>query len=233
MSGLAEQELNRSPAREWAGRLALIGGIAAVFGLGVWLLSGTSAKAPSAKKQTVAIKVLPDTPPPPPPKPEDKPPPPKEEPKQVMQMDAPKVQTPQQAPAQLKMEGAAGDGPSAFAAGQVSKDYVGGPIGGGTGTGTQSSRAQFQFFFNSAKQQLKDEIERHLRSDAPELTAVFLIWIDGNGAIRRVAVEPSGRAEADAQVRAALDEATRDLRLPPPPDLPQPLKFRLRLRPQG
>ena len=88
-----------------------------------------SAKAPSAKKQTVAIKVLPDTPPPPPPKPEDKPPPPKEEPKQVMQMDAPKVQTPQQAPAQLKMDGAAGDGPSAFAAGQVVGPIVAGWIG--------------------------------------------------------------------------------------------------------
>lgn len=234
MTGLAEQELNQSPARVWAGRLALVGGIAAALGLGAWLLSGMSAKVSAPKKQTVAIKVLPDTPPPPPPKPEDKPPPPKEEPKQVMQMEAPKVQAPvDNQPQQLKMEGPAGDGPSAFAGGAITKDYVGGPVGNGTGSGTQSSRAQFQFFFNTAKQQLKEEIERHLRADAPELTAVFSIWLDGSGAIRRFAVDSSGNAEADAQIKAALDETARSLRLQPPPDVPQPLKFRLSLRPQG
>lgn len=236
MTGLAEQELNQSTTRVWLGRVALFGGIAVALILIGWLISGISVKTGGgAKKQTVAIKVLPDTPPPPPPppKPEDKPPPPQEV-KQTMQMEAPKVQAPQEAPAALKMEGAAGDGPSAFAAGSVSKDYVGGPVGNGNGgTGTQSNRAQFQFFFNTAKQQLKDEIERHLKTDSPELTAVFSIWLDNNGSIKRFVVAPSGDAETDAQVKAALDETSRALRLQPPPDLPQPMKFRLSLRPQG
>lgn len=231
MSGLAEQELDRSPARLWAGRIALVVGIAAVLGLMAWLLSGVSAKSSTPKKQTVSIKVLPDTPPPPPPPPKDDKPPPPQEPKQTMQMEAPKVQAPQEAPAALKMEGPAGDGPSAFAGGAITKDYVGGPTG--TGSGTQSNRAQFQFFFNSARQQLKDEIERHLKTDSPELTAVFSIWLDSSGAIKRFAVDSSGNAETDAQIKAALDETARSLRLQPPPDLPQPMKFRVSLRPLG
>ena len=34
-------------------------------------------------------------------------------------------------PQQLKMEGQAGEGPSAFAAGDVKQDYIGGDIGNG------------------------------------------------------------------------------------------------------
>ena len=229
MSGLAEQELNQSSARVWAGRVALIGGIAAALGLGAWLLSGMSAKVSSPKKQTVAIKVLPDTPPPPPPKPEDKPPPPKEEPKQVMQVEAPKAQAPQEAPAQIKMEGPAGDGPSAFAGGAITKDYVGGPVG--SGSGTQSSRAQFQFFTTTARQQIKDEIERHLKTEAAQLVAEFSIWLSASGELQKYELVPTGNAQLDAQVKAALSES--QLHLPPPVGLPQPLKFRMSLRPQG
>lgn len=231
MSGLAEQELDRSPARLWAGRIALIVGIAAALGLVAWLLSGMSAKSSAPKKQTVSIKVLPDTPPPPPPPPkEDKPPPP-QEPKQTMQMEAPKVQAPQEAPAALKMEGPAGDGPSAFAGGAITKDYVGGPTG--TGSGTQSNRATYQFFTNTARQQIKDAIERHLKTDASQLVAEFSIWLASDGSVKRFVVVPTGNAQSDEQIKAALSEASQTLRLPPPPDMPQPLKFRLSLRPQG
>ncbi|WP_374593324.1 TonB C-terminal domain-containing protein [Aquabacterium sp.] len=236
MSGLAEQEINQSPARVWAGRVALVGGIAAALGLGAWLLSGMSAKVSSPKKQTVAIKVLPDTPPPPPPpKPEDKPPPPKEEPKQVMQMEAPKVQAPvDNQPQQLKMEGPAGDGPSAFAGGSITKDYVGGPVGDGTGgTGTQSSRAQYKFFINTARQQLKDQLERNLSSAERQITAEFSIWLSPAGEIQRYEVAPTGKSDVDSQVKSALSQTARDLKLPPPPGLPQPLKFRLTLQPLG
>lgn len=232
MTGLAEQELNRSPARDWLGRIGLIAGIVAALGLVVWMLSGLGAKSSAPRRQTVAIKVLPDTPPPPPPPKEDKPPPPKEEPKQVMQAEVPKVQAPQEAPPQLKMEGAAGDGPSAFAAGAVNKDYIGGPIGTGAG-GTQSDRAKFQFFVRTARQQLKDELERHLKTDARQLTTEFAVWLGSNGAITRYEVAPTGSPQTDAQVKAALADTARALRLTPPPDLPQPLKFRLSLQPQG
>lgn len=195
--------------------------------LATLILSGCDVKEHASKRQTVAIKVLPDTPPPPPK--EDKPPPPKEEPKQVMQVEAPKVQAPQEAPPQLKMEGPAGDGPSAFAGGAITKDYVGGPTG--SGTGTQSNRAQFQFFTNTARQQIKDEVERHLKTDAQQMVAEFSIWLTPAGDIQKYEVASTGNAQFDAQIKAAL--ADSQLRLPPPPGLPQPLKFRMTLRPQG
>ncbi|MCY4756694.1 TonB C-terminal domain-containing protein [Pelomonas aquatica] len=196
----------------------------------------THMKATAPKRQVAKISILPDTPPPPPPpKEEKKPEPPKEEPKQVIreeqlkQVEAPKVTE------ALKMEGAAGDGPSAFAAGSVSKDYAGGTPGTGGPAGTASDRAQERFYANTARQLLQSEIEKHLRSDAEQLTATFAIWLDRDGVIQRFELSPSGNDGNDSALRAALDETRRQLKLPPPPALAlsQPLRFRLSVRPQA
>jgi len=192
------------------------------------------------RRQVAKIAILPDTPPPPPPPPKDekKPEPPKEEPKQVMreeqikQVEAPK-------PAEnIKMEGAAGDGPSAFSAGSVSRDYAGGAptTGGASGpAGTAADRAQERFYANTARQLLQTEIERHLKSDAEQLTATFAVWLSGDGGIQRFELTPSGNDSNDSALRAALDETRRLFKLPPPPALAlsQPLRFRLSVRPQA
>ena len=94
-----------------------------------WGIKHMKAEAP--RRQVAKISILPDTPPPPPPPPkeEKKPEPPKDEPKQVMREEQVKqVEAPKPAEA-IKMEGAAGDGPSAFAAGSVNRDYAGGAPG--------------------------------------------------------------------------------------------------------
>jgi outer membrane biosynthesis protein TonB len=202
-----------------------------------WALTHMKAEAP--RRQVAKIALLPDTPPPPPPPPkeEKKPEPPKEEPKQVMREEQPKpVEAPKPAEA-IKMEGAAGDGPSAFAAGSVSKDYAGGAPGTGPGgpAGTAADRAQERFYANNARQLLQGEIERHLRADADQLTATFAIWLDRDGGIQRFELSPSGNDANDNALRAALDETRRQLKLPPPPALAlsQPMRFRLNVRPQA
>lgn len=199
----------------------------------------THLKAEGPKRQVAKIAILPDTPPPPPPPPkeEKKPEPPKEEPKQVMREEAPKpVEAPKPAEA-IKMEGAAGNGPSAFGAGSVSKDYAGGTPGTGPGgpAGTAADRAQERFYANTARQLLQGEIERHLKADAEQLTATFAIWLDKDGGIQRFELSPSGNDNNDTALRSALDETRRQFKLPPPPALAlsQPMRFRLSVRPQA
>ncbi|WP_457355337.1 TonB C-terminal domain-containing protein [Roseateles sp. P5_D6] len=216
--------------------------VAAAFlllGLAVWW-AVKNIKPDAPRRQVAKISILPDTPPPPPPPPkeEKKPEPPKDEPKQVMreeqlkQAEAPK-------PAEtIKMEGAAGDGPSAFSAGSVAKEYAGGPptTGGGAGpAGTSADRAQERFYANTARQLLQSEIERHLKSDADQLTVTFAVWLTGDGGIQRFELSPSGNDANDNALRAALDETRRQFKLPPPPALAlsQPMRFRLSVRPQA
>lgn len=202
-----------------------------------WAVTHMKAEAP--RRQVAKISILPDTPPPPPPPPkeEKKPEPPKEEPKQLIReeqikpVEAPKPAEP------IKMEGAAGDGPSAFAAGSVNKDYAGGtPVTGAGGpAGSAADRAAERFYANTARQLLQGEIEKHLKADADQLTATFAVWLAGDGAIQRFELSPSGDDATDAALRAALDETRRQLKLPPPPTLAasQPLRFRLSVRPQA
>lgn len=221
--------------------LAVLAGLAALIALGWWLKHSLST--PDAPRRQVArISILPDSPPPPPP------PPPREEPKPQQRDNKPPPPpdaAPKAAPvpenAPIKMEGAAGDGPSPFAAGSVAKDYQGGaastsPAASATagGTGTLSDRAQERFYGQSARQQLQAEIERHLRAEAAELTASFSVWVTRSGAIERFELAPDGNPRDDADLRAALDETARGLRLAPPPAaLIQPMRFRLKVRPQG
>ena len=238
-TGLAEDHLDDSPLRVWLIRAAVALGFLALVGAGYWAVKGMKpAEAP--KRQVAKISILPDTPPPPPPpKPElKKPEPPKDEPKQVMREDQVKqAEAPKPANEPIKMEGAAGDGPSAFAAGGVSKEYSGGAANtgaAGAGGGTVADRAQERLYANSARQMLRDEIERRLKSEADQLTATFAIWLDRDGAIQRFELTPTGDAGQDKALRLALDETSRQFKLlPPPAAMTQPMRFRLSVRPQA
>ena len=219
---------------------ALVAAACLLIGLAVWwAVQGIKPEGP--KRQVAKIAILPDTPPPPPPPPKDekKPAPPKDEPKQVLreeQIKQPEAPKPAES---LKMEGAAGDGPSAFSAGSVSRDYAGGAAttaGGSAGpAGTAADRAQERFYANTARQLLQSEIEKHLKSDADALTATFSVWLTSDGGIQRFELVSSGNDAHDAALRAALDETRRLFKLPPPPALAlsQPMRFRLSVRPQA
>lgn len=192
------------------------------------------AKAPA--RQTAKVVLLPDTPPPPPPPPKDKPdtPPPQAKAMPQAVPDAPKAPP---APAPLKMEGAAGNGPSAFGAGAVNNEYKGGPVAiGGTGGGASAptDRAQERLYVSSIKGLLQAEIERQLAADAGELTAAFAIWIEADGRIARWQFDDApSRPAARSDMQAALDKSAQHLTLPPPAGVPQPLRFRLTVRAGG
>lgn len=236
MSALAESSLEPTSAWQWLVRaLIAVVAVAVLLSLALWLKSLLGGPA-VAKRQMAKISiVLPDTPPPPPPpKEERKPEPPKNEPKQVVREEQVKQDQPKPADAPIKMDGPAGDGPSAFAAGTVTNEYKGGApvVGAAPGaTGSAGDRAQERFYANTVRQLLHDEIEKHLRADSGELTATFSVWIEPDGSIRRFDLVPTGDATRDSDLRSAFDQTSRRLRLPSHAGLPQPMRFKLSVRP--
>jgi hypothetical protein len=236
MSALAEDSMEPSG---WTSRLLKIGGalllIALLIGAALYLrkLVGQDSVP---KRQVSKISILPDTPPPPPPPPKETKPPPDAPTKPLPDAPVLKAAEMQQPPnAPIKMEGAAGDGPSAFAAGKVNSEYSGGAISSGAAqTGTSSDRAQERFYANTARQLLRDAIEKSLKSEATQATAEFSVWITREGGISRFELKPTGDSRLDGELNAALDETTRNLKLPAPPAAAgQPMKFRLNVRPLG
>lgn len=207
--------------------------VLALVGLGWFIAKQMGQGGSGPKKQTVKIAVLPDTPPPPPPPKPEKPPEPKPQDNAPQPQDQPKqVEAPPE-PQQLKMEGAAGDGPSAFSAGNVSSDYKGGAIGSGSGSSAPSAgdRAKFNFYAKSAQQLLRSELDRTLARDVIRLGARLQIWIDASGRIDRYEINGLSDVAAQNQVRAAMQDISKGFRLVPPAGLPQPLEMRLSVNP--
>ncbi|MGE5452809.1 MAG: TonB C-terminal domain-containing protein [Acidobacteriota bacterium] len=210
----------------------LIAVLVALLGGAGWWIAGKIAEPASAgpKRQTVKIAVLPDTPPPPPPPKPDKPPEPeKQEVKPQVQQEQPKPQEAPPAPAQLKMDGPAGDGPSAFAAGQVSTEYKGGEIGTGSGGGV--NKLQFALFTNKMTRHIQLALSKD-KDVKFDFRVNVQVWLDANGAFQKVLLASStGDEHMDAALRSALTK------LPPvdnvPGNLPQPLLLRITNRLTG
>lgn len=201
--------------------------LALASGVMAWGLSQLSFESSAPKRQVARIALMPDTPPPPPPPPKEQK---KEEPTpqarpQPQREEAPK---PQPANEPLKMEGAAGNGPSAFAAGPVSSDYQGGPVSVGAAASAPgvADRAAERLYANTVRQLLQGEIERRMAPEAGELSANFALWVSADGRIAR------WESDADkAPLKTALDASAETLRLPAPPTLSQqPMRFRLTVR---
>jgi hypothetical protein len=228
---LAEEDLRPQP---WWRRLLPLAAVLALVALGwlAWWAKSQLTGEVRPQRQIARIAVLPDVPPPPPPPPKVEPrPPPKEAPKPDAQ-DKPKEADTAQP---LKMEGAAGSGPSAFQAGTVTQEYSGAPPPApAPPPPSPAERLTERLYAQSARQQIAGEIERHLRSEAVEFVASFALWLRSDGTVERFEVLPGETPRHDEDLRAALDGAARTLRLPaPPPALPQPLRFRLTVRPLG
>ena len=238
---LADEDPSPPSLARRLGTAALVLALLLLAGALAWWLQGQLSQPAEPKRQMARISILPDTPPPPPPPPRDEPkPPPQQDDKPPPPDLAPKPQpTPAPTNEPHKMEGSAGSGDSPFAAGAVRNDYQGGapsigasaPAAGSAGV---ADRAQQRLYAQSARQLLQTEIERALRGDAVELVASFALWVDASGTIQRAEVLPSGHADHDNALRAALDDTRRTLKLPQPPAaLAQPMRFRLTVRPQG
>lgn len=215
----------------WLKRIVILLVAVTVLGLLGYMVKALFSGSSPGKKAVTTIKLLPDTPPPPPPPPKEPPKEqPKEQPKEVKEVPQPKPeQTP---PAEvLKMEGAAGDGPSPFAAGAVNNEYKGGEVG--TKIGGGPSKYQFAWYTDLIKNKIEDAMAKDKVLANGAYKVVVKIWVASNGRIERYElVGSSGDAERDVLLKKALDEMP-PLSDPPPADMPQPVKLRVTARSVG
>jgi protein TonB len=210
-------------------KIALVSAGLAILGLIAWgvihLIGDKSKPVKTAPKITL-MAPPPPPPPPPPPKVEKKPDPPKEQKEMKVAPSEPKQAPPQQAP-ELKMEGAAGDGPSAFAAGHVSSEDVS-KLGQGKTAGEKSG--MFNPFDNYANL-IKGDLQRYLRKNNDlrqrHYKVEILVWVAANGDVKRSELLGStGDKETDAAINQALKAFSRFDQVPPA-NMPQPVRMRI------
>ncbi|ARO87122.1 TonB C-terminal domain-containing protein [Nitrosospira lacus] len=209
--------------RIWLRRVAVgLGLLLILAGIGVILKSLMTGNT-NPKKTATTVKIMPDTPPPPPPPPPKEPP--KEQPKE-MKVEQPKPREAPQPPAEaLKMEGAAGDGPSPFQAGTVTNEYQGGTTIGG--------KDQFAWFTGLLKGQIESALARDKDLAKGDYRLVVKVWITRSGKIERFELDgSSGNTQIDGLIKAALNNIA-PLSEPPPENMPQPVKLRITSRSAG
>lgn len=206
--------------------LILIGLVTIAFlvtvGYGVTVLLGGHGSAP---KKPPKISLIPSTPPPPPPPPkeEKRPEPPKEQKEVKMAQEEKKEQPP--ADPSLKMEGAAGDGPSMFAAGKVTSEDLSRIGSGGNGSGSLVNP------FNTYAMTIKGELQRHLsrRSELKrrQYKVDIQVWVGDDGRVKRSELLGTTRDdETDEAIRDALVSLPQFSEAPPA-RMPQPIKLRI------
>lgn len=211
----------KSP-RRWVSIVVIAVLGAALIALVTWgimtLMGGKSGKP----RKPPVVTLLPDKPPPPPPPPkeEKKPEPPKEN--KDVKMEPPK-ETPQ--PAQnepLKMEGAAGDGDSAFGAGTVGREYAGGNIGAtGAVQGMYAGRLQ---------RHLQEQLSRNRKLKESDYRVTVRVWLRRDGSVEKADLAQStGNSGLDELLREALLQVAA-MREAPPENMPQPIRIRITAR---
>lgn len=194
--------------------------IVALVGWGLGSLLGGHG---STGRKPPKISLIPAAPPPPPPPPkeEKKPEPPKEQ-KEVKMEQVEKKNEPPADPA-LKMEGTAGDGPSLFAAGQVTNEDLS-RLGTGGGTGLMNP-------FNTYASAIKVELQRYLarRSELKrrQYRIEVRVWVAEDGRLKNFELLGSTNdGDTDEAIRSAL-AALPAFSEPPPAKMPQPIRLRV------
>lgn len=196
---------------------ALLVVVLVLLGWGVWtLLHGNSKRPPKPPK----ITLLEPPPPPPPPKFEKKPDPPKEQKEIKVEQPKPKEAPPQPSP-DLKMEGPAGNGPSAFAAGKITSDDVS-KIGTGNGMFNP---------FNNYANLLKGELQRYFGKNNAlrrrRYTVEVRVWVADGGVIKRFElIGSTGDTDTDGAIRQAMSSLP-GFNQTPPANMPQPIRLRI------
>lgn len=213
-------------AKEPKGKRILVIAIifAVMVAIGFWLSS--LVDAPKKQERKITTIKLKEPPPPPPP------PPPKEQPKEVKKQEPKKVQEapkpkPQPEPPQeqLKMEGAAGDGPSPFAAGEVNSEYKGGDVGTKIGG---VNKSKYSWYNNKLSNEIQDAIQNHEKLKFDQFELILKIWLKHNGKIERLdIVRSTGDADRDALIKSVLSNLNKVTA--PPDDLGEPI-FTLKIK---
>jgi protein TonB len=195
--------------------------VIAILAIVGWGLKSMLGGHGTASKKPPKISLLPSTPPPPPPPPkEEKKPEPKEQ-KEVKVEQAEKKDQPPADPT-LKMEGAAGEGPSIFGAGKVTNEDLS-KLGAGTGGLTNP--------FNVYAGSIKAELQRYLsrRSDLKrrQYKIEVRVWVADDGRVKNFELlGTTNDGDTDEAIRSAL-AALPAFSEPPPPKMPQPIRLRI------
>lgn len=219
-----------STTRLWTTRILIaLMLLALLVGIGYGIKKMFSGGA-THKKQITTVKLLPDTPPPPPPPPPKEPPKetPKEQPKEAPKEPVAKpAETP---PAEnLKMEGAAGDGPSPFQAGAVNNEYKGGAVA----TIGSDGGVKFRWYAGLVKSQIEHAIERDKKLTQGQYKIVVSVWLKPNGQFERLSVEQS---DSTPEIEQGIREALNDLpamQETPPDNMPMPIRLRISAKKMG
>jgi len=214
-------------ARLWTTRIVIALLVLAVLAGAVYGIKKLFSGGATHKKQITTVKLLPDTPPPPPP------PPPKEPPKETPKEQPKEIKAPEPKPAEappaenLKMEGAAGDGPSPFQAGAVNNEYKGGDVTTGPKIGGKKNMAAFAWFTNKVDAQIKKALDAENGLNKIKYQVDVRVFLNAQGDIDHAElIDTSGDAEVDALIRKVLS------RIPPlkesaPEDMPRKVVVRM------
>lgn len=191
-----------------------------------WGIKGLLSPQADHKTAKTKISILPTTPPPPPPPPKEQPKePPKEQAKAApVEQPKPMDRPPDE---QLKMEGAAGNGPSAFGTGTVSKDFSGQATGGGGG------RLQFGLYSAALQRFLQNSLGKNPALRSREYRVTLKIWLGRDGTLQNYEIAgSSGEVDVDQALKEALAKIT-SVHEAPPENLPQPVRIRISNRSLG
>lgn len=197
----------------------------ALLGYGVSTLGSKSVQKKKAPKITLLTPAVPP-PPPPPPKVEKKPEPPKEQ--KEIKINQPVEKKNEQPPSpELKMDGPAGNAPSAFASGNITSEDLS-KIGSGSG-GIEKT-GMFNPFNNYASL-LKGELQRYLSKNIAlrrrRYSVEIHVWVDSSGALKRYELIGSSKdADTDEEIRTAMS-AMSTFSQSPPANMPQPIRLRI------
>ena len=219
-----DSEQEPSAGAVWLKRIAMVLIAVVVLGLLGYMVKALFSGSTPGKKAITIIKLLPDTPPPPPPPKEPPKEQPKDQPKEVKEIPQPKPeQTP---PAEvLKMEGAAGDAPSAFAAGAVNNEYKSGDVG--TKIGGKKGMAAYAWFTGQIKARIEDVLAADKELSTAQYRLVIHLWLARDGRIERTELQgSSGSPKTDELIKKAL-AGIAAVAESPPEDMPQPIKLRI------
>jgi protein TonB len=211
-----------------------------VLGLLAWglmSLMGKSDKPAQKKPPKITLVTPPPPPPPPPPKIEKKPDPPKEQ--KEVKVDQAVVKQEQAPPTpELKMEGAAGDAPSAFSAGKVTNEDMSkigksatGPVGTGGPSGAIGSKSSMLNPLANYANMLKGEMQRYLSKNNALKRRRYAIdvsvWVSVGGGMERFELlGTTGDADTDAAIKKAISELPGFTQAPPA-GMPQPIRLRI------
>jgi protein TonB len=211
--------------------MGLIAAGAAVLALMAWGVYSFVSKVDDKPRKAPKISLIPTTPPPPPPPPkeEKKPEPPKDLNKPPP-MEQPKMAPPAPS-ADLKMDGPAGDGPSAFSAGKITSEDLsnvgkapvvasgGGAVGGGF--------SPFTYYANLIKGELQRQLTRNKDLREMAYKAEVQVWVNRDGSVGRFeVVNGTGDKELDALLKKAIESANA-FSTGPPEKMPQPIRLRI------